>query len=410
MTEGLKLYRVSIKNIGGAPSLVFAPEGKHAQIVGPNGSGKSRVLDAIVSGITGRGHNLSVDAEEGEIEIELGRDGAAVYRIDRRIRRGKTPSLVVRERGKDGWGSVRGPAAFLKDLVDAQVAFDPIAWDRMTPVEKRLSLLRAAKVDIARFDRLRADAYSRRTEVGRDLRRVEATLESMEIPAVDLPADPVSTRDLGKDLATLITARNNLSNWQGRMTAATTRITDLERELTEAKDARDRLRKQRPPEVSEDAIAEAAQAIEDIEATNAKIAHAARFRAAADECASLTKEVADLNETIERIEREKVEALEASGIGIDGLSITDDDITVGGVSVANLNHAKRIELGMKIRAASEPRLRFALVDDGSELGEAARAALYRIADQHGLQVLLTRVNDDDAAPLEFLLVDGSEAE
>jgi len=415
MTDGLKIYRLEVKNIGGARALAVELDGSHMEVRGPNGAGKTNVLDSIVAAISGRDQNLTSGAEEGEIHLALGKDGCAQYTIDRRIRDGKPPSLVVREMGPHGWQAVRGPAAFLKDLADADFSFDPLAWDRMDPVRKRAALVRAAGVDIESFDARRKSVFDRRTDESRQLRHLEGELAGMQAPANDVPDRPVDIAELAKRYRELTDQANRAALWRNMVAearktvdAARERVLAAEKHLEAAEGAMENLRAQRPDETPPEEMQAVADEMEDAQQVNAAVAHRERYAGVMERLAEQRTVVESLTDSLEQIEREKAEAIAQSGLDIPGLEITESDILVNGVPVEKLNRAERVKLGMRIRSAAGPNLRFMLIDDGSELGHNARADIYRIADEYGMQVLLTRVIDDDDAPMEFLMVDGSE--
>lgn len=401
----LRVHRVTVENIGGAPSLVFKPEGGHAEIVGPNGSGKTRILEAIVAGMTGRDVNLSAGTDEGWIELALGPDGEELYEISRKVRRGKPPTLTVRKAG------VRqsSPGAFLRDLCESSVTFDPLEWDRMNAVEKRTALVRAVGGALEELESRRADLFERRTDENRKLRDLKGQLAGMEKPKPETPTEPVDIGQLSRDFQELVEGRQRFDRWQSQASKAGQRVKELEEELARAKDARDEVRRQRVPEVSEERIEKAREALDEAEEWNAQVRGATAYRELEETVQGQATVVAGLAESLEDVERDKLKAIEESGLGIDGLELAEDGVMLEGVPVEKLNRAKRVELGLRIRAATSPRLGFVLIDDGSELGDDARTTVYSIAEAHDLQVLLTRVNADDDAPLEFQIV-GAESD
>jgi hypothetical protein len=101
-------------------------------------------------------------------------------------------------------------------------------------------------------------------------------------------------------------------------------------------------------------------------------------------------------------------ALKKAKFPVAGLSIGDEgDVVFNGVPFSQASTAEQIKVGVALAASSNPKLKLAFVRDGSLLDAKSMTALAEISAQHGLQVLIERVDDKTAGAVE--IVDGATA-
>ena len=88
--------------------------------------------------------------------------------------------------------------------------------------------------------------------------------------------------------------------------------------------------------------------------------------------------------------------LAQANLGIEGLGVDSDRITVNGVPLHQLGTSQQISIGVRVAAAVNPRSGFVLVDGAESMGGKDRRALAEAAAAMGLQLIMTFVDDDPA--------------
>lgn len=237
----MKIIRLEAENVKRLRCVEIVPDGSVVQITGANGSGKSSVLDAIWWALAGTSNVTAAPIRKGEQKARV--------RLD-------LGELVVTRRFTEGGGSLTvehaatgarfpSPQRMLDELLGA-LTFDPLAFSRMKPAQQAETLRQLVNLDVSGFDNRARAAYDTRTEVNRRVRSLTERLD-----AIDTEIDP------GMEIAPID-------------------VSDLLRQMEEAA------------------------------ATNDARMNARRIRQAEDEqYAALVREIADVDEQIERLRRHR---------------------------------------------------------------------------------------------------------
>jgi len=136
----LRVSRIAIKNILGLESLEINP-GSWTEISGENGSGKTSCLDAIRSAL-GAGHDatlLKQGATEGEVVLILEDETEIRKRVTE-----EDSSLTVRH---PQFGKISKPATYLKKLADA-LSLNPIQFLTAPKKDRVDQLLQAIPMQV----------------------------------------------------------------------------------------------------------------------------------------------------------------------------------------------------------------------------------------------------------------------
>lgn len=100
-----------------------------------------------------------------------------------------------------------------------------------------------------------------------------------------------------------------------------------------------------------------------------------------------------LTEIIERCDREKLEAIGAAKMPVEGLGIDGDVVTFRGIPLSQASQAERVRVGVAIGAALNPQLRVILVREGALLDDDSMRDLLEVAGSYGFQVWIETVGD-----------------
>lgn len=207
MSDNLSIRSVYAQDFGGIESFK-AELGQVAVVVGANGQGKTSLLQSIHSVLEG-GHDpdcIRQGAKTAKVVIELSNGVKMTKTI--------TPKDSNLEVLSPDGGIVKGPATYIKGLVPA-LSFDPIQFLSSDPKDRAAFLLRtlpmnfeaaeisrivgsaiSGTVNLERFNEIREGQYSQRTELNRQVRDLEGTINDMER---NLPADDATDWSAERD-------------------------------------------------------------------------------------------------------------------------------------------------------------------------------------------------------------------
>lgn len=211
-------------------------------LIGKNGAGKTSVLDAIecALGGSGRAPELPIRAGQTSAQVVLELDDLIV----RRRWSAKGTSLEVT--AKDG-APLRSPQAVLDRLVGA-LAFDPLQFGRQKPAEQAATLARIAGVDLDGYRAKRQQLFDRRTLVTRAAKDVRAAIGLMNPVPPGTPDEEVSVAAILAELkaaeqtvAGFDAAQREYSAAQLLVNRAAARIELMRRELAELEQEQERL-------------------------------------------------------------------------------------------------------------------------------------------------------------------------
>jgi predicted nuclease with TOPRIM domain len=358
----VKITAVQVSNFKRVRDVRITPDADRALVLigGRNAQGKSSVLDALTAALGGKKSQpadpVRHGADEAEIIVQL--DGGLTIR--RVIEKSGESRLEVR----DEMGAMKAPQTVLDKIVSGRF-LDPLAFLAMPPKEQRASLMKLIPdADrIAGLNEKRERAFSKRTEVGRDLTRAEGELARLPELTVESPIDVAELTAEAKRLAEKQRAGDGLGAAHKQCQAETVQLAEklkatnaeidrLEAQLAEAKkrgvalaeevglcSAREAEAKAKLDAAAKEwaeLLAHRVQVDADLARAgerNGKVyaarAQMERRAETADTVTKLTKEREDLTKVIETIDQRKAAILGAAKLPVDGLGIDDDGITLG---------------------------------------------------------------------------------
>ena len=426
-----KITSIHIENFKRISAADVAP-GTHLFVVGgDNEQGKSTLLDAIASAFGGAksapSQAIRAGAETGEVVVELS-DG---YRLRQRIRidadgrQSVTTQLTLTD--ESGVRSeIKSPQAMLSAMAGT-LAFDPLAFGRMSAAEQLAALKKLVQVDTSALDAEHDAAFARRTDVERSAKQCAAQLEAMPLDAT-APTEALDTATLAAELAD----EQAKSDGRARLVRASEQAQAAhERAEQAAKNAEAALRaaelviqaaQSRVVDSSAAAIAAAAEAGAaspgDVAGATARLAgvseHNARHAKATARAALVAKldgmreEYRALTETVKSSRSAKMNMIAFAKYPVDGLTLGDAGVQYNGVPFAQASQAVKVRVGLAIAAGMNPRLRCVLVREGAFLDEQSMATVAQWAIDNDMQVLMERVGH--GAECAIIMHDGRVSE
>lgn len=433
----MRIAHLKISNILGIEDLEF-DAGAFNEVAGPNGHGKTSILEAIKA-VFQTGHDATLlrrGAEQGEVVLVLD-DGVA---LRKRVKADASDTQMRRD-GK----LVAKPAAAIKDLVDA-LAVNPVDFLRAPKKDRARVLLESmpVHVDIARLaaitglanpcgsaeglaaiDAARQTVYDERTGTNRSVRDKESTISQLQAampePAGSVEGDEIALQGMVDAAATqrdaeLERIRTKLADIEFkardqsaiRHAAANEQIEAIRRGLADAEAAASaKLTETRSAAAAqrELTISKYSRTVEPINASRTAIAAnrdaVAKRRITQETIATLQAElealaqnVAAHTKALDAIDDYKAEIL--ASLPIPGVEVVGGDITRDGVAFDRLNTAQQVEIAVQIARLRSGKLGVVCVDGIELLNTASYEEFRRQALDSGLQLFVSRVNDDDA--------------
>lgn len=405
-----RVVGLKAENFKRLKSVEIVPDGNVVKLSGKNAQGKTSVLDAIWWAIGGgaAGKKITNPIHNGEVKatVEVTLDDFIVTRsasVDK-----KTQTLTVTSR--DG-NKLSSPQKVL-DAMIGKLTFDPLEFSRLNAKEQREYLLNAVdlSIDLDQHEADRAEVFTERTYVNRQVKDLEAQVKGIEIP-----------EDAGElvDVETLLKERDEaqaaqqavdkyttaISGWEGRIQQLKNELAEAEKSLTDAKadylQASDNLNGLRDTEVIQADISRAAE----VNAAAGKIQQKKDLEA---QLAAKTKEAEKLTEQLTKFDRAKAVALASAQMPIEGLGIDGEQVTYQGQPLSQASGAELTKVSLAIAVSLNPTLRIAYIRDGSLLDSESMEIVQQIADQCEFMVWIELV--DESGEVGIVIEDGNVAE
>jgi archaellum component FlaC len=370
------------------------PDGtKLITVSGKNNQGKSSVLDAIAAAIGGLDHvprvPVRVGAKEARLFVDLGD-----LRITRVIQPDRSATLVVEHR--DGTRP-RTPQKVLDELA-GQLTLDPMEFMNLKASER----IDALKKLIPAFDfvgnaKARQDAYDRRTEVGRDFKRVKANLDMLPPPPETRP-EPI---DVGKAIEERSAQAAEAQMLRTRMADD---ILRLERDIDELRKqvrfrTEDLMRLQEKydtlPDIEEPGDPEPLrQVIAQAQTIDRDIQRYDRYTELSKDIETSQQELRRLDEVIEDLDDCRRLAVRNAQLPVEGLGFGETDVTIDNLPFEQASSSMQLTTATAITMALRPTLKVILVRQGPLLDAEHLLLLSQIAEQRGYQVWCERLDEN----------------
>jgi DNA repair exonuclease SbcCD ATPase subunit len=421
----MKIVKLLAENFKRIKAIEIEPNGNTVLITGKNGQGKSSILDSIVSALCGKKYCPDKPIRDGEDHAEVVIE-TENYIIKRTFTEAGGGAVTITN--ADGM-KASSPQKLLDKIV-GQIAFDPMEFINLGETERgrkdqRDKLMELVGLNFSDIDEKINAIKSERSDIRRDKERYEHEAERIVIPE-DTPDEPVSVAELSQQLQKATESNAKFSEYEretGRLTSlyadtkrdydvTAKQIENLKAELSRAEVSLKRL-EATLTEINqadeENRNAQKAFVKVDTEAIQAKIANAESI----NDQIRLKKQKAELQEQVEakaeewrakgqeikELEAEKAKRLSEAKMPLPGLSVSDDCVMSGNVPLSQENDAKKLEIGMAIAMAENPKLRVILMK-GNDLDEDSLKAISKLADEKDYMVWIERIEGEGGIVIE----------
>lgn len=436
----MKILSLNVQNFLRLEALEIVPKGNSVTITGKNDQGKSstlRAIDAALGGGTAPEDPVHRGANKAEITVALGNE-----KIEAIVKR----TYIKQDNGEDALATLTvstpdgakygKPQKFLNDLLGA-LSLDPVKFLEMEP-EQQAKVVRAfvPDFDFAANELTYKSTFGERTDVNREVKRLEAEVNALPSFPADWPRDLIVTDELVTEIekateanSSIEVARSNVDRARGQVLryqdavrSQKSEIEDLEARLERARVAMTELTTKAQEALDEATTLEAKLAdmkpidvsqirtkLEEAEVTNDKVrdfkqaeTRRGRLSATLDE---QRKKAEDLTAKLESLKDEARVAIGKAKMPVPGLGFDDEGkVTIDSFPLANTSFSKRLLTAIAIAAAHAPTLRLVKIADGDKLDDESQAMLAKFADEHDLQVWMETVQHGE--PIGFVIEDG----
>lgn len=422
----VKIASLELENIKRIHAVELEPAQDGLTVIGgKNAQGKTSVLDALAWALGGdkmkpADPNRKGGATPARLRVELS-NGIVVER------KGKNGSLHV----TDTTGKKAGQQ-LLNDFI-SQLALNIPRFMNGSDADKATALLQTLGIDaeLAKIDGSIRATFQDRQLVGRDAKAKRAHAEKLPHHQ-DAPTEPVSAAELIQEQQAIL-ARNGekLKAKQdaedtakkaefARSTAyaATSRVADLEQQLTEAraelarrtKEAEEAEEKakvlaQSTAELVLESTEEIESSIANIETINNKVRDNQAKAEADAEAIRVEQEYDGLTQKLEDLRAKRRGLLDGAPLPLPELSIDDEGaLTYKDHTWGDMSGAEQLVVATAIVRATKPECGFVLVDKLEQFDTDELKKFGEWAKGEGLQIIGTRVATDDSCTV--VIVDG----
>jgi len=405
-------------NVLGVKDVQFDLAGRHLFLVGgANGQGKTSALAAFVMALCGKSGmdeypaiTLRKGQKKGKVEIKLvGDTENESLTVELSLRQDKAGAIVEEFRVLDSAGKKETePRKLLQRLFNMR-AFDPLAFERMKPKEQATLVQQMLGLDLSKFDREHTKVYDKRTELGRDGKRLAAQLEASkkhedapatEVKAVDLMGELEKLQAENKSRAEMEKLADDSKRLEAELTKQcdilTAKIAELQKQLVETTNSMGAAKKaEKEARAKFENMPDRAS---DIAAVKDKIAKADDLNRKFRENAArdlLEKQVNDfrggyqkLTDELAKIAEERAEAVASAKWPMPGMELTEDGLLMNGLPFEQASTSQRIMASVKVGMALNPKLRLLVCQHGSDLDNDTLDALDAVVKEGNFQCVV----------------------
>lgn len=422
----MQILNIKAENFKGLKLVEVVPEKVTTVIGGKNRAGKSSLLDAVAATLGGVKMCPKQPIREGQdkatCEVKLEGDESRLL----------PPCLVTRTWERRENGSIASqleivtadgykapsPQTILNDVV-GPLGFDPERFLRMKPKEQAEVLRGLVGLDFTELDAEREKAFSRRTEVNRDGKKLKARFDAMP-RYEDAPKEEISVATLMEELKRRQAVnrhnkdvRDELAELQDGLTLCDQEIASAELDVKEfekrLKQSRKRLevRKKKKAKttgysnVTSVAVTELKDEDEEeiqgqvtaSEETNRKVRENGQRDTLEKDLGAEREKSADLTEKIDQIDSQKQKMRQDAKWPVKGLGYDESGVTLLTRPFEQASATEQRQAAFGIVAALNPALKFAMIKDGSLLDDESLQDFGRIATEKGFQLFVERVGE-----------------
>ena len=409
--EPMRIVSLRTSNFMNIELIELTPKGNTIIISGPNGAGKSSLINSIIFALGGIGRKqiprpLRDGAKSGEIVLDLGD-----IVVKKSFTNSKSGLVVENSRGM----IYKGPQALL-DGFRGKISFDPMEYAALPEKQQKEILLKLIDlpIDIDSLDKQRKEIYDNRTLVNRDIKQLTGQMEGIK-DRLQVPDEEKSAADVIDEMKAatdkiaannnLRTELNNLVDWRVRTKKELDKINE---EIIKLQDGAEQIKldlatcdqsiatdtdivvKLIDPDIDEFKCK-----MDDVETLNQHVREKQDRRKLFTLIESEQDRAKGLTEEIEDIDTLKSKTIREADMPVPGLGFDENGVTFEDIPLSQRSDGERRKISARIGMALNPDLRVLWLKDASLLDHDSMKEMENLADEHGYQIWLERVGDEE---------------
>ena len=393
----MKITQLEIENVKRIKAVSITFKDNVLVLGGANGQGKSSTIDALEMALGGRKSIPSEPIRKGAKKARVVVEFEDLVVTRKFTAKGST--LIVES--KDG-RRYSSPQQMLDKLV-GRLSFDPLAFVRMPAKEQADTLRELVGLDLSKLDAERSEAYSKRTSVNSEVRRLEGALAKM--PRFDGgPREETSVGDLMAELERRMEVNEaNRVRWRqvealrSRANKLVDDIAATEKRLVHMKTELEALRidgrklAEEAEQTKDENVQEIRDQLGDLEEHNRQARANTAWAERRKDLMDAEAESERLSDAIAKIDESKAEAIAKAKYPVEGLAMTEEGVTLNEMPFAQASQAEQLKASVAIGLAMNPKLPLLLIRDGSLLDDKSLAAVAQMAKDADAQIVIERV-------------------
>ena len=427
MQSGYKIIEAEIKNFKSIDFKRLELDGRSFIIQGGNGKGKTSIIQALLCTITGQkvpAKPIKDGTDGAEIEVLIS-DGDNHYKIRNTYTEKPDGTIVGKLQIKDHEGRAVNKSVFHniigKGSIDIFSDFLQQKTQKQVEILKQLS---GVGDGINALNLKRQEVYEKRTEVNKEIGKLEAFLSDKQLPEVE-PRE-VKDEEIESKQSELRNVEATQEKWrstyqtfnsllsqkaetQKRIEQADGDVAIIEKQIQDLLAKKEAILESKQSLIDSLPVLEerllkgqawydknpeppkATEIIQEIEALK-------KLQKEGEDYITLESQWRELNEKkkqsqdytadIKKIDQDKIELIAGSSIPVKGLTFSEDGVFLDGLPFEDgqINTAKIIEVGMAVACAMNPTLQVMRVD-GSLLDKNTFKTVAEYAKANGMQVI-----------------------
>jgi len=398
----MRILQLLVENFKNIKIAEVTPTGGTVIISGENGAGKSAILNAFWMALDQKGaikenpDPIKHGEKNAKVVVNLGK-----YVVTRTWTETKSYLKIENAEG----AVFRSPGAMLTSLI-GELSFDPQAFTMKNEKDQLDTLINMLDlpIDIPLLDTERAQLYSNRTTVNREITALKGQRDGIVIPD-DVPNDEVSTADIMAEYQTAsdqktknneirtsyLNAKGFTTNLALSIAEVTERLIDLKSQLDIATSNELQLEKEVTELVDPDLEKFKCQ-VDDVEETNALVRKKLEREELNIRFNEKTADSKNITAAIDHIDNQKADAIKNASMPVPDLSFDESGVLYNDVPLKGCSAAEQLKVSIGIAMVLNPEIRIIRITDGSLLDDHNMKVIEEMAEEHDFQVWIERVD------------------
>tara|TARA_R110000772_G_scaffold146690_2_gene257025 strand:+ start:1119 stop:2513 length:1395 start_codon:yes stop_codon:yes gene_type:complete len=450
--DGLKIKKATIENFKNIDHKVVELNGRTLIIKGKNAQGKSSLIQALTCSFNSKmlpPKPVKDGEEQGLITIEISghENGKPVtYEVGMSFNAETNKGRLFLSNA-DGAPVGSGQRGIL-DMITGDVSFDIMEFISYSRTETGKASTAGIQKQVAILEKLipsevldkinelkieRVNTYDSRTDINREIKRMEANVASSKFSQEDIAkySAKQSASEVNEELSKvkqfnenfdkasgivedhiskqlerneiIISYRDEIKELEVKIKKLTENISHVDNQMILANETKAKMEAWLKGKSKKDEQA-VLDKLDNISDFNAKVQQIEDFRVAELNLITIKGESAKLSNRIDKIDEEKRELFKSANLPIEGLEFDENGVTFNGLPLddTQLPSSKIIEIGLKVGMALNPKLRLLVIKDASLLDEDSMKYIIEETNRLDYQVLFEVVTNESDVSIEFI--------